>query len=56
MLCVCVCVCARQQQHKFPHIRLQTKQHAESLLTGKECEYEELRFRRGSPLVIRESR
>ena len=31
--------------------RLQTRQQAESLQTGKECEYEELCFRRGSPLA-----
>ena len=30
---------------------LQTRQQAESLQAGKECEYEELRFRRGSPLA-----
>ena len=30
---------------------LQTRQHAESLRTGKECEREELCFRRGSPLA-----
>ena len=30
---------------------LQTRQLAELLQTGKECEYEELRFRRGSPLA-----
>ena len=33
--------------------RLQTRQQAQSLQTGKECEYEELRFRRGSPLACR---
>ena len=33
------------------HCRLQTRQQAESLRTGKECECEELRFRRGSLLA-----
>ena len=32
---------------------MQTGQQAESLQTGKECEYEKLRFRRCSPLVCR---
>ena len=32
---------------------MQTGQQAESLQTGKECEYEELRFRRSSPLACR---
>ena len=27
------------------------RQRVESLQTGKECEYEELRFRKGSPLA-----
>ena len=33
------------------HCRLQTRQQEESLRTGKECECEELRFKRGSPLA-----
>ena len=35
------------------HRRLQTRQQEESLQTGKECEYEELRFRSCSPLACR---
>ena len=43
-------------KYEHDHLHLQTKQHTESLQTGKECEYEELRFRRGLPLVVQASR